>query len=76
MTELRAPLVVTDDGEIPFRRPQRGIPPVGDFDLVTKKWAQDNLGGGGGGGGGGSGEIIDMGERVDGGAELDCGERV
>lgn len=48
----RAPLHVTDDGEVPFRRPVAGVDPVGDADFVTKAWAEANLGGGGGGGGG------------------------
>lgn len=46
----RAPLHVTDDGEVPFRRPVAGVDPVGDADFVTKGWGLANLGGGGGGG--------------------------
>lgn len=51
----RAPLHVTDDGEVPFRRPVAGVDPVGDQDFVTKGWGLANLGGGGGGGVGGGG---------------------
>lgn len=46
MTEVSDPtLIVTNDGEIPFKRPQAGQDPVGDQDFVTKGWAVANLGG-------------------------------
>lgn len=44
---VTAPLFVTNDGEIPFVRPVRGVAPVNGLDFVTKAWAIANLGGSG-----------------------------
>ena len=44
---VQAPRVVREDGRTPFRAPQAGADPVGDQDLVTKGWAEENLGGDG-----------------------------
>mgnify|MGYP007005599277 CR=1 FL=1 len=44
---VQAPRVVREDGRTPFRAPQAGVDPVGDQDLVTKGWAEENLGGSG-----------------------------
>lgn len=49
MSVLREPLHVTDDGEVPFRAPVAGVDPVDAQHLVTKAWAEANLGGGGSG---------------------------
>lgn len=49
-TIVQAPKAVRDDGSVPFLRPQKGVDPVVDADLVTKGWAEANLGGGPGGG--------------------------
>lgn len=49
MSVQREPLHVTDDGEVPFRSPVAGVDPVDAAHLVTKGWAEANLGGGGGG---------------------------
>lgn len=49
MSVQREPLHVTDDGEVPFRAPVAGVDPVDAAHLVTKGWAEANLGGGGSG---------------------------
>jgi hypothetical protein len=48
-TVIQAPKVVREDGSVPFTRPQKGVAPVDDADLITKAWGVANLGGGGGG---------------------------
>lgn len=47
---VRAPLTVSDDGEIPFVAPQSGVYPTADQHLATKEYVDDVAGGGGGGG--------------------------